>query len=83
MAGMEDAPDSGSGGSNPVRVQVPLGTLRKELIMASENKKRKARNSYLDGGAEKQFGIRLKRLFYFCKQDRLKIKRETKELSEV
>ena len=48
--------------------------------MASENKKRKAKNSHLDGGAEHQFGIKLKRLFYFCKQDRLKNKRETKEI---
>ena len=45
--------------------------------MASENKKRKAKNSHLDGGAEKQFGIKLKRLFYFCKQDRIKNKKET------
>lgn len=44
--------------------------------MASENKKRKAVNSYLDGGAEHQFGIKLKRLFYYCKQDRLRTKRE-------
>ncbi len=50
--------------------------------MASENKKRKAKNSYLDGGAEKQFGVRLKRLFYYCKQDRLKNKRELKEVAE-
>lgn len=50
--------------------------------MASENKKRKAKNSYLDGGAEKQAGIKLKRLFYFCKQDRLKNKREAKEITE-
>ncbi len=47
--------------------------------MASENKKRKAKNSYLDGGAEKQFGIKLKRLFYFCKQDRIRNKREIRD----
>ena len=45
--------------------------------MASKNKKRKAKNSHLDGGAEHQFGIKLKRLFYFCKQDRIKNKKET------
>jgi len=48
--------------------------------MASENKKRKGKNSHLDGGAEKQFGIKLKRLFYFCKQDRIKNKKETESV---
>lgn len=47
--------------------------------MASENKKRKAKNSYLDGGAEKQFGFKAKRLFYFCKLDRIKNKKEVCE----
>jgi len=50
--------------------------------MASVNKKKKAKNSYLEGGAEKQFGIKLKRLFYYCKQDRLKNKREVKRISK-
>ncbi len=44
--------------------------------MASKNKKRKAKNSYLDGGSEHQFGIKMKRTFYYCKQDRIKNKKE-------
>lgn len=47
--------------------------------MASSNKKKKAKNSYLDGGAEHQFGVKIKRLFYFCKLDRIKNKKEVSE----
>ncbi len=42
--------------------------------MGSQNKNRKAKNSYLDGGAEKQHGIKMKRVMYFCKADRLREK---------
>ena len=38
--------------------------------MTSENKKRKAKNSYLYNGAEKHKGIKLKRIMYFTKADR-------------
>ena len=37
--------------------------------MASENKKRKAKNSYLSNGGEKLDG-RHKRLFYYTKRNR-------------
>lgn len=42
--------------------------------MASENKKRKARNSYLYNGADKIDG-KMKRIFYFTKRQRIKNKR--------
>ena len=38
--------------------------------MASKNKKNKAKNSYIEGGAEKQKGIKLKRVWYYTKADR-------------
>ena len=38
--------------------------------MASENKKRKARNSYLSGGNEKQKVHKMKRIAYYTKSDR-------------
>ena len=50
--------------------------------MTAQNKKRKAKNSYIYGGAEKQHGIKLKRIYYYCKQDRLKAKREARKESE-
>lgn len=40
--------------------------------MASANKKKKAKNSYLFNGAEKLKGIKFKRLMYFTKADRQK-----------
>lgn len=40
--------------------------------MASANKKKKAKNSYLFKGAEKLKGIKFKRLMYFTKADRQK-----------
>ena len=40
-------------------------------LMASENKKRKAKNSYIMNGAESQKGIKLKRVFYFTKANRI------------
>lgn len=43
--------------------------------MASVNKKKKAKNSYLSNGAEKQKGIKMKRLMYFTKYDRVKNKK--------
>ena len=45
--------------------------------MASENKKRKAKNSYLYNGAEKHKGIKLKRIMYFTKADRTANKKST------
>lgn len=41
--------------------------------MASENKKRKAKNSYLHNGADKMDG-KLKRSMYFTKRQRNKCK---------
>lgn len=38
--------------------------------MASKNKKNKVRNSYIDKGAEKNKGIKCKRLMYYTKADR-------------
>lgn len=38
--------------------------------MASQNKKNKAKNSYIMGGAEAQKGIKCKRTWYFTKADR-------------
>lgn len=40
--------------------------------MASENKKRKAKNSYILNGAESHKDIKMKRTFYFTKADRVK-----------
>lgn len=42
--------------------------------MASNNKKRKAKNSYLINGAEKSQGIKIKRVMYYTKADRSKNK---------
>lgn len=44
--------------------------------MASKNKKNKAKNSYIYNGGEKNDGSHCKRLYYFTKQDRIKIKKE-------
>ncbi len=38
----------------------------------SENKRRKAKNSYIHNGAESQKGIKCKRIWYFTKADRKK-----------
>ena len=46
--------------------------------MTSENKKRKAKNSYLHNGGEKYNG-KLKRFMYFTKRQRNKNKLECKE----
>lgn len=46
--------------------------------MASENKKRKAKNSYLSNGGEKLDG-KFKRLFYYTKRERNKNKDLRKE----
>lgn len=42
--------------------------------MASENKKRKAKNSYLHNGADKEDG-KLKREMYYTKRERQKNKK--------
>lgn len=47
--------------------------------MASENKKRKAKNSYLWNGGEKYKEGHMKRVFYFTKAQRHKNKRELRE----
>ena len=38
--------------------------------MASKNKKNKAKNSFLYGGAEKYKGMKLRRIAYYMKADR-------------
>lgn len=38
--------------------------------MASQNKKKKAKNSYIYNGAEAQKNIKCKRTWYFTKADR-------------
>ena len=43
--------------------------------MASENKKRKAKNSYLYNGNEAQHIKRMKRIAYFIKAERLELKK--------
>ena len=47
--------------------------------MSSQNKKRKAKNSYIFNGGEKPDGRRLKRIQYYTKQDRLRNKRISDE----
>lgn len=44
--------------------------------MASENKKRKLKNSYCVGGALKNRKWKLKRIFFFTPSDRQNIKNE-------
>ena len=44
--------------------------------MASQNKKKKAKNSFIAGGAEAQKNIKCKRTWYFTKADRAKTKKE-------
>ena len=44
--------------------------------MASENKKRKAKNSLIYNGGEKPDNLKLKRIQYFTKQNRIKNKKE-------
>jgi len=49
--------------------------------MASENKKRKAKNSYLHNGGDK-IDVKLKRTMYFTKRQRNKNKQELKKIGE-
>ncbi len=49
--------------------------------MASENKKRKARNSYLHNGNEALKIKKLKRIAYYIKADRLDAKRSILKMS--
>ncbi len=44
--------------------------------MASQNKKNKARNSYLYNGNEAQKIHKMKRIAYYIKADRVKAKKE-------
>lgn len=46
--------------------------------MASKNKKRKAKNSFLYNGAEKQEPVKLKRIMYYNKVTRNNIKKEVR-----
>lgn len=46
--------------------------------MSSENKKRKARNSFMHNGGEKT-DTKLKRINYYKKRDRNRIKREQRD----
>ena len=41
--------------------------------MASQNKKRKAKNSYLSNGGEK-LDVKMKRIMYYTKRQRKKLK---------
>lgn len=50
--------------------------------MASENKKRKAKNSYLTNGGEKLDG-KFKRIMYFTKRQRNKNKQALKQMGEA
>lgn len=45
--------------------------IREESIMASESKKRKAKNSYLMYGADR-LDLKMKRIAYYTKRDRNK-----------
>lgn len=51
--------------------------------MASVSKKKKAKNSYLRGGAEAQKGIKMKRHMYYTKADRQKIKKTLDKSKEI
>lgn len=48
--------------------------------MASVNKKHKAKNSFLDKGAEKCKGYKCKTLMYYTKADRIKNKKDVSDL---
>ena len=74
--------DSNSVDLTVVRVQVPEGVLRKKTInMASQNKKRKAKNSFIMNGNEGSKFRKLKRIAYYIKADRLDAKRELRKYS--
>ena len=47
--------------------------------MSSINKKHKAKNSYIYNGGEKPDGMKLKKIQYFTKQDRLRSKNEVRK----
>ena len=47
--------------------------------MASQNKKNKAKNSFIHNGAEGQKNVKCKRIWYFTKADRAKNKKECRE----
>ena len=49
--------------------------------MASNNKKNKAKNSYLYNGGDK-YDIKIKRITYFTKRQRNKLKTELRKLME-
>ena len=51
----------------------------RKAMMASQNKKNKARNSYFYNGGEKDT-IKMKRVKYFNKKQRNELKQETKQI---
>lgn len=53
---------------------VVVGRVWRITIMASENKKNKAKNSPLINGADKE-DCRMKRVMYYTKRDRNKLKK--------
>lgn len=50
--------------------------------MASLNKKKKAKNSFIYNGAEAQKDVKCKRIWYFTKADRIKNKVKAEDIKE-
>ena len=50
--------------------------------MASENKKRKLKNSYCVGGALKEKKMKMKRILFFTPSKRKEIKSQTSDLTK-
>ena len=50
--------------------------------MASNNKKKKSKNSFIKGGAEAQKNIKCKRVWYFTKADRQNNKNACRNIGE-
>ena len=55
--------------------------IREESIMASESKKRKAKNSYLMYGADR-LDLKMKRIAYYTKRDRNKNKKMVRTFAD-
>ena len=62
-------------GSNPILPTI----IERRHNMASQNKKNKAKNSFIYNGAEAQKDIKRKRIWYFTKADRVKTKLISKD----
>ena len=54
----------------------PTTCTKEDTNMASQNKKNKARNSYLHNGNEAQHIHKMKRIAYYTKADRVSSKKE-------